>query len=154
MLLAARAQTRAQDKGPENASDASMELKLSAYESRVCRGSSVTLTLEVANTGERQIKIHRSNLWSQFSYSKVGSQSSGSSISCGVSDDSPQSWVAIEPGGKADFTLTYRLEHDQFFHDAGRYKLSTSLQLYAADKYVRPVKSSEAEFEVYDCAAK
>lgn len=151
LLLAAHGRTLAQE---DKASDAALELKLSVYESAVCPDASLTLSLEITNTGERQVRIHRQTIWSQFSSSKVGSPSGRSSISCGIDNGRPDNWIVIEPGDKYLATHPYSLGWDSFFKDAGRYKISTSLPFYIGEKYSRYARSNEAEFEVRDCAAK
>jgi hypothetical protein len=145
---------QAQTGNDEKKTDAALELKLSSYETRVCPNSSLTLSLEVTNTGRRQVKISRLNLWSYIMSSRVGSEINRSSISCSAIDPKTDIWIAIEPGETFNDTRIYRLDADSFFQDAGRYKLSTSLQFFVDNKYVKTVASNEAGFEVYDCGAK
>lgn len=150
MLLTAYAQTGAQK---EKQDDAALELKLTAYEESVCPGATLTLSLEITNAGERQLKILRSDLWNGFGYSQVGRARGGAEVGCGGDDAAPGGWIVLEPGDRYFDTMAYT-PRTTFFNEAGRYKIHTSLSYYVADRQAKTITSSDAEFEIQDCAAK
>lgn len=151
--FAANAQPAAQSERTGEGSDAQPELKLSTHTPRICLNSTLALVLEMTNTGQQEIKVHKSDLWSRFTYSSPGSEIGGSSISCGFWDDHPQSWVTLAQGAKYFDTFLY-LTEQSYFKAAGTYRIATSLPYYIGDKPAGRIKSNEVEFEVYDCAAK
>ena len=133
--------------------DTQPEVKLSTHTPGICLNSPLALVLEITNAGQQEIKVHKSELWSRFSYTSPGSEFGGSSISCGFWDDTPQSWVTLAPGAKYFDTFLYITE-GSYFKAAGTYRISTTLPYYIGDKPGGRIKSNEAEFEIYDCAAK
>lgn len=151
MLLTAYAQTGSQE---ERQNDADLELKLSAYEASVCSGSSLTLSLELTNTGERQLKVLRSDLWRAFSYFKAGQARGGAEVGCGGGDQTEGGWIVLEPGDRYSASTNYGFGATSFFKEAGRYKIATSLSYYVADRKAEKALSNGAEFEIEDCAAK
>ena len=154
LLTVGQAQTGAREEG--EARDTALELKLSAYESKVCAGSSLTLSLEITNTSREVIKLHKQSLWREFSYSSVDRNSNRTSIGCGGGDARAEDSIVLEPGAQYRDTHTYSLEWNDLFQNAGRYRISTRLSYYfATGKYGSGGGSSnEVEFEVYNCAAK
>ena len=133
--------------------DARPEAQLTANTPGICLNSALALVLEITNAGQQEIRVNKSDLWNRFTYTSPGSELSGSSISCGFRDDSPQNWVTLAPGAKYFDTFLYMTEQS-YFKAAGTYRISTSFSYYIGDKPAGTIKSSEAEFEIYDCAAK
>ncbi|HEX8748875.1 MAG TPA: hypothetical protein VF717_17000 [Pyrinomonadaceae bacterium] len=150
LLLTAYAQTGTRE---DKQDEAALELKLTAYETSVCPDSSLTLSLEITNRGRRQVRFLGSNLWRAFSYSEVGRPRAQVLAGCGGGDPA-EKWIVLEPGDKYFGTLIHRLDTNSFFKDAGRYKISTTLNYRVGDWDSETVRSSEAEFEIQDCAAK
>lgn len=156
-LMFASSVALAQSASPKERTDegdaAQPEVKLSAHTPRICLNATLTLLLEITNAGQQEIKIHKSELWSRFDYSSLGSEIAGSSISCGFWDNAAEDWVVLAPGAKYFDTFIYMTE-GTYFKAAGTYRISTTLPYYIGDKHAGRFKSSEAEFEIYDCAAK
>jgi hypothetical protein len=132
---------------------APLELKLSTHVPRICLNAALPLVLEITNAGQGEIKIYKPDLWGRFDYSSLGSEIAGSSTSCGFWDDDARNWAVLAPSAKLFETFIYMTE-GSYFKAAGTYRLSTTLPYYTGDKQTGRIRSSEVEFEIYDCAAK
>jgi hypothetical protein len=118
-----------------------LKLVLSSATMMLCLGSRLPLEVQLANQGDREVRIDKSELWTEFRYGF--SRPDGS----GRGGGEASSWipggdvVVLKPGEHYVSSFQYQLD-GSFFKDAGGYVFKTNYQ---------HVSSNEITFELYDC---
>ena len=118
-----------------------LRMTLSSKSLMLCLGSSLPLDLEIANLGDREVKIDKVDLWNRFSYGFSGRDGSGRGGGRGSSCNHCRgNYVVLQPGGRYESSFEFPL--DDFFKDAGEYTLKMTYE---------QLLTNELTFELYDC---
>lgn len=119
-----------------------LQMTVSTTTMMLCLGSSLPLELEIANQGNQEVKLDKSDLWNRFSYSF--SRTDGSGRSGGMASSCSHCrghYVVLKPGGRYESSLEYPLDVP-FFKDPGNYSIKMNYE---------QISTNELSFELYDC---
>lgn len=118
-----------------------LRMTLSSNSLMLCLGSLLPLDLEITNSGNREVKIDKADLWNQFSYGFSSTDGVGRGGGRGSSCSHCRgNYVVLPPGGRYESSFEFPL--DDFFKDTGEYTLKM--------KYEQ-LSTNELTFELYDC---